>query len=145
MALVKLYDKKGQEFEFETVLRKVFIDVPHVNKKEVETVVYVPVEKPTVRFNLTERNTTKYNVVEQTTVKYNVVEKEIEKPVLKPKVYDVPDEKSVKTIKESAGLISEVLNTLPTLIKNLQSVIEMAREVPGAVKRLNEMREVIKN
>ena len=45
MAIVKLYDKKGKKYEFETQFKTVFIPRYVLKDEEVKTIKYIPEEK----------------------------------------------------------------------------------------------------
>lgn len=141
--------KAGSHIVLENVVvknRQIIVDIPVVkqrvieedstkyNKVDEDTTKYNTINKSTIKYNVEEKETVKYNVKVEDTTKYNVLEVTCEKPVLQPKVYEIPKLVEKKVVVTSAGDV-ETLQEMLTLARALK------KELPNLMELLKDLKE----
>lgn len=143
--LVKLYDKKGKEFIFETVLKKIIIKVPEMVKETKHTVEFEVEKKPTVEFIRSAKSTTEFIKREEETTKYIPRTVETIKYIPKEVKTDVPSIGSIELMKEFIVSVKDVINLIPSLIKNFKAIVECARSIPYVISEFQKMKVMIES
>ncbi len=143
MAIVRLFDKDGNEYGLSADFKKVYVPQYVLTKEEIETTKFITVEEETTKFKVREVSTTRYVERTEPTIKYILKEVEVEKPVIRRVNLDVPNKASIEIIKDAVDIIVQCIKIIPDLIKNLHLLFDCAKDIPKIRQEFIAMKRMI--